>query len=88
MATDAEGRVSAGNGYGVLEGGACRHEGGGRENSRLVKFDDGTIDAGGEAEVVCVDDEAGGHDFGLEEWWAERDSNPRHPACKAGALTN
>jgi aryl-alcohol dehydrogenase-like predicted oxidoreductase len=21
-------------------------------------------------------------------WWAERDSNPRHPACKAGALTN
>jgi len=24
----------------------------------------------------------------LEEWWAERDSNPRHPACKAGALTN
>ena len=23
-----------------------------------------------------------------EEWWAVRDSNPRHPACKAGALTN
>ena len=23
-----------------------------------------------------------------EIWWAERDSNPRHPACKAGALTN
>ena len=23
-----------------------------------------------------------------EKWWAERDSNPRHPACKAGALTN
>ncbi len=22
------------------------------------------------------------------KWWAERDSNPRHPACKAGALTN
>ncbi len=21
-------------------------------------------------------------------WWAVRDSNPRHPACKAGALTN
>ncbi len=23
-----------------------------------------------------------------ETWWAVRDSNPRHPACKAGALTN
>lgn len=21
-------------------------------------------------------------------WWAVRDLNPRHPACKAGALTN
>ena len=26
--------------------------------------------------------------FGPEVWWAVRDSNPRHPACKAGALTN
>jgi hypothetical protein len=25
---------------------------------------------------------------GFREWWAERDSNPRLPACKAGALTN
>ena len=24
----------------------------------------------------------------MERWWAVRDSNPRHPACKAGALTN
>ncbi len=24
----------------------------------------------------------------LESWWAVRDSNPRLPACKAGALTN
>ena len=23
-----------------------------------------------------------------DKWWAVRDSNPRHPACKAGALTN
>jgi hypothetical protein len=23
-----------------------------------------------------------------QEWWAVRDSNPRLPACKAGALTN
>jgi len=23
-----------------------------------------------------------------DRWWAVRDSNPRHPACKAGALTN
>ena len=25
---------------------------------------------------------------GFRKWWAVRDSNPRHPACKAGALTN
>lgn len=24
----------------------------------------------------------------IVKWWAVRDSNPRHPACKAGALTN
>jgi hypothetical protein len=24
----------------------------------------------------------------LKIWWAVRDSNPRHPACKAGALTS
>ena len=23
-----------------------------------------------------------------DEWWAMRDSNPRHFACKANALTN
>jgi hypothetical protein len=27
-------------------------------------------------------------DFFWRAWWAVRDSNPRHPACKAGALTN
>ena len=25
---------------------------------------------------------------GEQSWWAVRDSNPRLPACKAGALTN
>jgi hypothetical protein len=28
------------------------------------------------------------HECIRKGWWAERDSNPRHPACKAGALTN
>ncbi len=40
---------------------ACGHEGGGGEDACLVEFEDGTIDARGEAEVVSVDDEAGRH---------------------------
>ena len=27
-------------------------------------------------------------DLQRDEWWAVRDSNPRHPRCKRGALTN
>ena len=26
--------------------------------------------------------------FAKQKWWAMRDSNPRHFACKANALTN
>ena len=29
-----------------------------------------------------------GLSFRWGKWWAVRDSNPRHPACKAGVLTN
>jgi hypothetical protein len=29
-----------------------------------------------------------GPDLFFEKWWAVKDLNLRHPACKAGALTN
>ena len=73
-----------------------------------VEFGDCAVDTARKAEIVRVEDEAGGHQaagrgkelvgrddaercsgtFASLNWWAERDSNPRHPACKAGALTN
>ena len=129
MATDAEGGFGEGDGDGVVERRAGGHEGCRGEGAGLMKLGDGAIDAGGEAEVVRVEDEAGRHTIKAElrvarylvgkkdaarrfnicsmvevvgredaarhasivpwwKWWAERDSNPRHPACKAGALTN
>ena len=59
MAAYAEGGVGVGDGDGVVEGGAGGHEGGGGEGAGLVELGDGAVDAGGEAEVVRVDDEAG-----------------------------
>ncbi len=38
--------------------------------------------------AVAVEKSAEVVDLEGDEWWAVRDSNPRHPACKAGALTN
>jgi hypothetical protein len=61
VAADAERGGGAGDGDGVVEGGAVGHEGGGGEGSGGVEFGDGAVDAGGEAEVVSVEDEAGGH---------------------------
>ncbi len=61
MAADAEGGVRAGELDGVVEGGAGGHEGGGGEDAGLMELDDGAVDAGGEAEVVGVDDEAWRH---------------------------
>ena len=61
VAADAEGRVRVGDGYGVVEGGAAGHEGGGGEGAEGVEFGDGAVDAAGEAEVVCIEDEAWGH---------------------------
>jgi hypothetical protein len=69
VAADTDGGIGAGESGGIIEGGAGGHERGGGKGSAAVKLDDGAIDAGGEAEVVCVDDEAGGHDFELDEWW-------------------
>ena len=49
-----------GDGNGVVEEGSGGHEGGGGERVGAMEFRDGAIDAGGEAEVVGVDDE--GHE--------------------------
>jgi len=41
------------------------------------------IAASGNLETATEVEEIAG-----DKWWAVRDSNPRHPACKAGALTS
>ena len=60
VAADFEVGVGAGDGDGVVEEGSGGHEGGGGERVGAMEFGDGAIDAGGEAEVVGVDDE--GHE--------------------------
>ena len=74
MAATAEGGVGAGDGDGVVEGWAGGHEGGGGEDSGGVEFADGAVDGRGEAEVVGVEDEAGGHrwvDCSCWRGWAD-----------------
>ncbi len=61
MAADAELRVRARDGDSVVEGWAGGHEGRGGEGASLGELADGAVDAMGEAEVVSVEDEAGGH---------------------------
>jgi hypothetical protein len=58
---DAEGGMGVGDGDGVVEGGAGGHKSGGGEGAGLMELADGAVDAVGEAKVVCVEDEAGGH---------------------------
>jgi hypothetical protein len=64
VAADAERWVRARDGDGVVKGGASGHQRGGGEDSGGVEFADSAIDARGEAEVVGVEDEAGGHGRG------------------------
>ena len=61
VAAYAEGGVGVGDGDGIGKSWAGGHEGGGGEDSGGVEFADGAVDAGSEAEVVGVEDEAGGH---------------------------
>jgi len=63
VAADAEGWGGVGDSDGVVEGWAGGHEGCGGEDACVVELGDGAVDARGEAEVVCVDDEAGGHEI-------------------------
>ena len=63
VTANAEGRVRAGDCDGVVERGAGGHEGSGGECACGMEFGDGAVDAGGETEVVGVEDEAGGHRF-------------------------
>lgn len=62
MAANAQRRMRAGYGDGVIEGWAVGHQGGGRKCACLMQFENGAIDSARESEVVCVDDEAGSHE--------------------------
>lgn len=61
VAADAEGGKGARDGGSVLECRAGGHEGGGGEDAGAMELRDRTIDAWSQAEVVRVEDEAGGH---------------------------
>ena len=56
VAADAESGVGVGYGDGVVECGAGCHEGCGGEGSCLMELGYGAVDAGGEAEVVRIED--------------------------------
>ena len=60
VAADFKGGVGLGDGDGFDKKRGGSHEGRGGKRVALVEFSDGAIDAGGEAEVVGVDDE--GHE--------------------------
>lgn len=57
MASDLESGVVVSEADGIVKEGASSHEGGGGERAGLMEFDDGAVDAGGEAEVVGVDEQ-------------------------------
>lgn len=61
VAAYAESRIAGGDGDGVVKRRAGGHESGGGKDACLVEFENGAVDARGEAEVVSVDDEAGRH---------------------------
>jgi hypothetical protein len=54
VAAGFEGGVVVGEANGIVKERAGGHEGGGGEGAGGVEFDDGAVDAGGEAEVVGV----------------------------------
>ena len=56
VATDAECGIGEGDGDGVVKCGAGGHEGCGGEGASLMELGDGAVDAGGETEVVRVED--------------------------------
>ena len=61
MAAYAEFWSRAGESNGFRERWTICHEGRGREYACTMELQYGAIDAGGQAEVVGVDDEAGSH---------------------------
>ena len=66
VAANFEGGVGEGAGDGVVEECAGGHEGGGGERAGAVEFGDGAIDAGGEAEVVGVNEEGHGSGYRVQ----------------------
>ena len=57
MDTDGERGSGAGGGDGFVEGGGVGEEAGGGDDAGAIGLEDGAVDAGGHAEIVCVDDE-------------------------------
>jgi hypothetical protein len=64
VAADFELRMGEGEGDGVVKEGSGGHEGGGGKRAGVVELGDGPVDAGGETEVVGVDDE--GHESSVQ----------------------
>lgn len=65
MAAHAQGGCSARDLYGIFKRRTRSHEGGRGEGASSVQLSDGAVDAYSKAKIVCVNDEAGGHE--LEE---------------------
>ena len=84
MAPHSQLGVGEGDLDGVLECGAGGHEGGRGEDAGGVEFGDGAVDAEGEAEVVGVEDEAGGH-AGVIVVEAGAEAHSSHEAAMNGA---
>ncbi len=61
VAADAKRGMGVGDLDRVSKCGTGGHEGGGSEDAGQVQFADRAVDAGREAEIVGVEDEAGGH---------------------------
>ncbi len=61
MATDAEARKGECDADGVVEGRPVGHQRGRGQDAGQMQFCYGTVDTGGEAEVVSVEDQARGH---------------------------
>ena len=64
MATDAEARKGQCDADGVVKGGPAGHQRGRGEGAGQMQFGYGAVDAGSEAKVVSVENQARGHEDG------------------------
>lgn len=84
VAADAEERAGKGERDGIVKRRACGHERGGAEAAGIVQFCDGAIDAGGEAEIVSIDEKAGHLEQSINAVWNARVMERRRRDCKYG----